>query len=257
MGDGTTPEELKELGNKAFAAKRFDEAIMHYSDAIKLDKTNHVFFSNRSASYGGLGDWDKSAEDAKECIRLCPEFVKGYYRLTTALIEQKDYDAALATARQGLAIEANNPQLLKQIRATQQAQKVAAAKLASAQATRSPTTLDPAIAQELQDLRIQYTQSNRELQNIQANLSKTQREIRAGEITKSEILQVPDDAKCYRSIGKMFVMSSKNGVIDYIDGQTTSGKTKEGEMTQKLDYLERRIKSQKQNIDELLVPSTE
>lgn len=35
------------LGNIAFAAKDYDVAIAHYSDAIKKDRTNHVFYSNR------------------------------------------------------------------------------------------------------------------------------------------------------------------------------------------------------------------
>jgi tetratricopeptide (TPR) repeat protein len=35
------------LGNKAFSAKNFAEAIDYYTQAIKLEPSNHVFFSNR------------------------------------------------------------------------------------------------------------------------------------------------------------------------------------------------------------------
>jgi Tetratricopeptide repeat len=35
------------LGNKAFADKKFNDAIQHYTDAIKMDPSNHVYFSNR------------------------------------------------------------------------------------------------------------------------------------------------------------------------------------------------------------------
>jgi tetratricopeptide (TPR) repeat protein len=38
---------LHRLGNKAFGEKQYDEAIKLYSDAIKLDPSQHVFFSNR------------------------------------------------------------------------------------------------------------------------------------------------------------------------------------------------------------------
>ena len=31
----------------AFAEKDYDLAIQHYTDAIKLDRSNHVFYSNR------------------------------------------------------------------------------------------------------------------------------------------------------------------------------------------------------------------
>jgi len=41
------PDALKEAGNKAFAAKNFEEAIEFYSKAIELNPENHVYFSNR------------------------------------------------------------------------------------------------------------------------------------------------------------------------------------------------------------------
>ena len=44
-------EELKQLGNKAFSAGDHDTAIKHFTDAIALDPSNHVLFSNRSVSF--------------------------------------------------------------------------------------------------------------------------------------------------------------------------------------------------------------
>jgi hypothetical protein len=42
--------------------------------------------------------------------------IKGYYRLATAVSEQQEFNAALATIKQGLAIEPDNAQLQKQLR---------------------------------------------------------------------------------------------------------------------------------------------
>ena len=36
-------------GNAAFTSGKFEEAIGHFTEAIGVDPTNHVFYSNRSA----------------------------------------------------------------------------------------------------------------------------------------------------------------------------------------------------------------
>jgi tetratricopeptide (TPR) repeat protein len=42
---------LNRLGNDAFAAKKYDEAIVFYAEAIALDPDNAVFYSNRRFKY--------------------------------------------------------------------------------------------------------------------------------------------------------------------------------------------------------------
>jgi tetratricopeptide (TPR) repeat protein len=248
------------LGNKAFADQKYDEAIKFYSDAIRLDPTNHVYFSNRSASYGGLGNWAASAEDAKDCIRLDPSFIKGYYRLAAAQMELQDFDAALATIRQGLALDKDNSQLSKQMRTVKhwkkEAQKVATGgannnSMPGGRMMGSGKVLDAATQREFQDLQLQYAQTNREFNTVNANMVKTQREYHIHELTKQELEGLPAEANCYRSIGKMFLKSSKPGVIDHLDKRMEEQKKKEADLTQKLDYLERRIKSTQKNMEEL------
>lgn len=61
---------LKDQGNKAFAAKDYDQAIKLFSEAIELDPTNHVLWSNRSAAKAGKRLWDDALEDAEAvCAR--------------------------------------------------------------------------------------------------------------------------------------------------------------------------------------------
>ena len=47
----TDADAQKNAGNAAFENKEFDKAIEHYTNAIKLDNTNPVFFSNRAQVY--------------------------------------------------------------------------------------------------------------------------------------------------------------------------------------------------------------
>lgn len=57
---------MKDLGNKAFAAKDYDTAIDLFSKAIALDSKNHVLWSNRSAAKAGKKDWHGALVDAEE-----------------------------------------------------------------------------------------------------------------------------------------------------------------------------------------------
>lgn len=61
-------DDLKSRGNKAFAAKSYDEAIDLFSQAINLDPSNHVLYSNRSAARAGKKQYDAALEDA-EAVR--------------------------------------------------------------------------------------------------------------------------------------------------------------------------------------------
>lgn len=178
-------------------------------------------------------------------------------------MELKDHDGAVATIRQGLSIDANNPQLSKQLRIVQQQKKVAIAKssqptppnTASMMPTSGGPLLDPAAAKELQELQIQYGQTSREFNTVQANMVKSQRECKVAEITCQELQQVPDTANCYRSIGKMFLRSSKQGVVDHLMDNMKSEQKNETDMAKKLEYLERQMTSLRQNIEELVSPT--
>ncbi|KAG8762569.1 Hsp90 cochaperone [Ceratobasidium sp. 423] len=96
---------LKDQGNKAFAAKRYDEAIDLFTKAIALDPSNHVLFSNRSAAKAGKKLWLEALEDAEQCIKVNPTWSKGYARKGAALHGAQRWEEAIAAYEEGLAIE--------------------------------------------------------------------------------------------------------------------------------------------------------
>jgi len=103
----------KEMGNAAFSAGHHSTAIKHFTLAIRLDKNNHLLYSNRSACHASLRDASRALEDASACLRIAPTWVKGYSRRGAALVLRGDYKEALRAFRQGLEIEPGNPGLQK------------------------------------------------------------------------------------------------------------------------------------------------
>lgn len=106
-----TVDECKAKGNAAFSAGRFEEAVTHFSDAIKIDDTNHVLFSNRSAAYASLKNFEAALEDATKTVEIKPEWPKGYSRLGAAHYGLGDHDASMGAYNKGLEIDPSNDTL--------------------------------------------------------------------------------------------------------------------------------------------------
>jgi len=58
------------------SAGDFKTAIEHYSKAIEHDANNHVLFSNRSAAFASLHQYEQALEDANKTIALKPDWGK-------------------------------------------------------------------------------------------------------------------------------------------------------------------------------------
>ncbi|CCC07828.1 hypothetical protein SMACR_01394 [Sordaria macrospora] len=117
----STADELKALGNKAIAEKNFDEAIDKFTQAIALDPTNHILYSNRSAAYASKKDWDNALQDAEKTTEIKPDWPKGWGRKGTALFGKGDLLGANDAYEQGLKIDPNNAGMKKDYEAVQRA----------------------------------------------------------------------------------------------------------------------------------------
>jgi hypothetical protein len=85
--------ELKERGNLAVKAKRWEESDCLYSKAIELGPT-HALYSNRSMARLNTKKYAAAATDADECIKLDPSFAKGYYRKAQACEKLREWGPA-------------------------------------------------------------------------------------------------------------------------------------------------------------------
>lgn len=56
-----------------------------FSQAIELEPTNHVLYSNRSGAYASKKDFAKALEDANKTTEIKPDWAKGWGRKGSAL----------------------------------------------------------------------------------------------------------------------------------------------------------------------------
>eukprot|EP00936_MAST-01D_sp_MAST-1D-sp1_P000303 g303.t1 len=114
-------QQFKAQGNEAFKQERNEDAINLYTQAIELDPDDHVYYSNRSAAYLKVGgSKSKALKDAECCIKLRPDWPKGYNRLGAAQYALGRFDEALATYRRGLEIDPQSSALQAALRTTEQ-----------------------------------------------------------------------------------------------------------------------------------------
>ena len=78
-------EQYKNHGNDAFKKGQYKQAIELFTQGLSFEATHAVLYSNRSACYCHLRQWDKALEDANSCIRFRPEWPKGHIRRAAAL----------------------------------------------------------------------------------------------------------------------------------------------------------------------------
>ena len=54
----------------------FQQAIDRFTEAITLNRNDHVLFSNRSYAYAKMGCFTEALEDARRCQELKPDWPK-------------------------------------------------------------------------------------------------------------------------------------------------------------------------------------
>jgi stress-induced-phosphoprotein 1 len=106
-------QEWKDKGNTFIKNKHYEEALNCYNEAIKADPKDHIHYSNRSACYINLNNFQKALEDAEQCIKIKPDWAKGYLRKGMAEFKLDKLEEAAETYKKGLEIDPNNTEIKK------------------------------------------------------------------------------------------------------------------------------------------------
>lgn len=79
-----------------------------FTQAIAIDPSNHILYSNRSAAYASKKDWENALKDAEKTTELKPDWPKGWGRKGTALYGKGDLLGAHDAYEEGLKLDPNN-----------------------------------------------------------------------------------------------------------------------------------------------------
>lgn len=82
-----------------------------FTEAITIEPTNHILFSNRSAAYASKKDYQNALNDAENVTKFKPDWAKGWGRVGAAKHGLGDLVGAREAYEKGLAIDSNNAQI--------------------------------------------------------------------------------------------------------------------------------------------------
>ena len=116
-------ERIKEQGNAALKVGRLTEAVELYGQAIRLDPTNAAYYSNRSSVHATLSDFSSALKDARQCVRLSPDWAKAHTRLGASLSGLRRHNEAHAAYVAAQRCEPTNRQIATLVEAAAEAER--------------------------------------------------------------------------------------------------------------------------------------
>ncbi|EAN76937.1 TPR repeat/Tetratricopeptide repeat, putative [Trypanosoma equiperdum] len=100
----TTATELKQKGNEAYAAKRFEEALKYYEEGLALDGGNIDLLNNAAAASFSLGRCEAAISFARRSLGVRDNF-KAHKRVGEAFWKMGNLREAAAEYEKALALE--------------------------------------------------------------------------------------------------------------------------------------------------------
>jgi len=109
-GAAASPAELKDMGNKLYTQRKYDEAIECYSAAIGKNSSVPTYFTNRALCYLKKSQWDLVIKDCKRALDLDPNLVKAHFFMGQALQELDAMDECVACLQRASDLARENKQ---------------------------------------------------------------------------------------------------------------------------------------------------
>ncbi|XP_064503163.1 E3 ubiquitin-protein ligase TTC3 isoform X4 [Pseudopipra pipra] len=108
-------EFMKQRGNEVFSHGAFVPAIISYTRAIELCRTNHLLYGNRALCFILTGDYERAVVDGKRATVLKPDWPKGHHHYCKALALLGRHEQALEANERAQELCRDVPDGLKEL----------------------------------------------------------------------------------------------------------------------------------------------
>jgi tetratricopeptide (TPR) repeat protein len=200
-------EDLKSRGNEAFKAGDTRTAIVTYTLCIEKSENDpnrsipqtllSLLYANRAAAFISIGKNEEARHDSFESLKHDSSNMKAYYRAAKSCLSLGLLTEAIDVCNQALRVEPNHRELLDILRTCQ-------------------SRIHPGQERGFtQEDALNCQTSLRELEDQETMLKQ---KIRAGEIEIARlsrtqtVLDEFGDSKCYKALGRGFVLSDQSDI---------------------------------------------
>ena len=217
----------KQLGNEAYKAKNYELAIEHYTKAIAAEPksdTAALCLCNRAICHGVLKNWEQSAKDAKSCVEIKPDWVKGYQRLGIALRKSGKPLEAINALETGLKANPGNGDLKK---ALADAQAKLAKSLSGGDLGQSANrTVSKQAREAMESIKQDFNKQQRRQRQLKSQLTETtlnieryEKDNKKNKLVLVDLKNIDKSANVYSSVGKCYISTSLDRAKRNIDSE--------------------------------------
>ncbi|GAQ92217.1 hypothetical protein KFL_009480040 [Klebsormidium nitens] len=106
-------EQLKALGNAAFARKDYDAAVEYYSQALDIDNENAILYANRGQALLNQVRYVSALDDANRAVSLNPTWWKAHAKRAQASVALGHFQSAVEASEEALKLQPHDSALKK------------------------------------------------------------------------------------------------------------------------------------------------
>ncbi|XP_026691107.2 prefoldin subunit 1-like [Ciona intestinalis] len=113
--------------------------------------------------------------------------------------------------------------------------------------------VDMELRKAFSDLQMKMVDTQTQMRISDGQINAMMVEKKKTELAISEVSSVPEDAKMYESVGRMFVLEPRATVMENLEAQHKLTDTKIKDLEAKKLYLEKSVKSSEENLREMVL----